>query len=227
MRANANHFRDYPDAFPYESVRAHTQMEKGDLCQYFGLTFPHNGPLECRGDQNWNAAQCAKLGLNFNDLVDFGLRYVEQYSDLIVHMTPQQAKHAEMAMGVTPERIAELICLKDQVESQQEDVSMHQKEQVAAVLKANTPVYVPFVQQKQQQPETVYYKPQPRQLPTTTTPSVPIQLVHQPRRIARVQQQQQQQQQQQPITNAEDLPKMSYSKHGARAAARHGAVFLK
>jgi hypothetical protein len=101
LQGNATHFRDYPDAFPYAQVKAHTKCDTKDLEQYFGLTFPPDGPLECMGDQNWSARDCLALGLRMDDLCDLGLMYVEQFQDLLEGLSRHELDSIDAKLGAT------------------------------------------------------------------------------------------------------------------------------
>jgi len=118
LNAQATHFRDYPTALPYEQVRAHAEFEPYDLCESFGLHFPDDGPLECNGDTNWNALHCVKLGLNVDDLLAFGLRYREQYEDLMHELPVRKQQEAARALGFTDAHVKSLISLEAQDEQE-------------------------------------------------------------------------------------------------------------
>jgi hypothetical protein len=105
LKANANLFRDYPDAFPFDKIKEHTKFESKDLCLLFGLYFPENGPLECENDQKWNAQDCVNLGLKIDDLQDFGLCLEQQYIDLMGTLNSKEADKAEAELGTTLEHL--------------------------------------------------------------------------------------------------------------------------
>ncbi len=110
LQANANHFRTYADAFPYQRVRAHTQFAPHELGELFGLFFPEDGaPLQCEGNMDWNARDCVELGLTMDDLRAMGLEYAEQYDMLLDGLTARDAREATQALGVTKEHLAELL----------------------------------------------------------------------------------------------------------------------
>ena len=118
-KTKATDFRDYPGQLPVDAVRERTKFTKGDLKDLFGLHFPPDGPLECFKDQNWNARDCLALGLNMNDLCDLGLRYVQQYMDLMERsMTASEAAQAEKDLKVTQAQINSLVNLDDVLEQQ-------------------------------------------------------------------------------------------------------------
>lgn len=101
LRASANHFRDYPNAFPVEGVRKLTSMDNNAICEYFGLSFPGpHEPLQCDGDERWNAADVLKLGLNIDNLVDFGLQTGGQYAELVKGLSEATLAETERRLGV-------------------------------------------------------------------------------------------------------------------------------
>lgn len=128
----ANDFRDYGEAFPFEAVREKTKFKNGDLCRIFGLYFPVNGPLECCGDQDWNAMHCAELGLKMNDLKSFGLRYVQQYQELMDGLTQEEVSDAMNKMGVVEKDVEGLIDLYAEREEEQQQHVAAQPQYVAA-----------------------------------------------------------------------------------------------
>jgi hypothetical protein len=136
MRANATHFRDYPEAFPYADVMKHVGLSQADVCRTFGLVFPEDGPLECYGDQRWTAKDCVALGLCMDDLVDAaGLRYKQQYEDLMHGLSRREASAAEKALETRIEHVQALVDLEEpqvlpQVLPQVPAVRLPQQQQV-------------------------------------------------------------------------------------------------
>ncbi len=110
LRASANQFVEYPVAFPYAAVRDHTEMEPCELSSHFGLAFPVDGPLECDGYE-WKAKECAKIGLMADDLFAIGLKYKQQYDDLMEGLSGRQLLDMERRLGMTADHKRELIDL--------------------------------------------------------------------------------------------------------------------
>lgn len=102
LRANANLFRDYPDAFPVEGVRKLTGMGNNAICEYFGLSFPHAlSPLQCQLDAGWRAADVINLGLTIENLADFGLQTSAQYEVLTDGLSTASRAEVDRVLGVT------------------------------------------------------------------------------------------------------------------------------
>lgn len=183
LKANANHFRDYPDALPFAKVSAHAQLRPFDLCSEFGLSFPviqdeitgqvKYGSLACHDDEHWNARDCVRLGLKMDDLTSFGLLLVQQYEDLMLGLTQADAVAAERDLQVTPEHITGLADINAPPPTQvQEPIP------VPAVIK---PVPVP-IREPEPQPqiyviqaplsEPIYEVPVPARSAVTNRPKV-------------------------------------------------------
>jgi len=102
LRANANQFRDYADAFPIEGVRHITGMDANAICEYFGLSFPHAlAPLQCQLDAAWRAGDVLKLGLTIDNLCDFGLQTTAQYDVLTDGLSEVSREEVDRRLGVT------------------------------------------------------------------------------------------------------------------------------
>lgn len=114
LHATANLFRDYPDAFPFDEIKAHTKLQNSDLCELFGLTFPDNAPLECYGDQQWNALHCVNLGLTMDDLTDFGLTSKQQYEELYATVPKKMVPVCQKKLQVEQAHLGALIDLDEQ-----------------------------------------------------------------------------------------------------------------
>lgn len=100
LRASANHFRDYPDAFPLDGVRKLTGMDNNAMCEYFGLSYAnHQTPLQCDGDYNWRVADVLKLGLTIDNLCDFGLQTTAQYDALMEGLSETTAGEMDRRLG--------------------------------------------------------------------------------------------------------------------------------
>lgn len=112
LHATANLFRDYPDAFPFEEVKAQTKLQNSDLCELFGLTFPDDAPLECYGDQQWNALHCVNLGLTMDDLTDFGLTSKQQYEELYATVPKKMIPSCQKKLQVEPSHLGALVDLE-------------------------------------------------------------------------------------------------------------------
>ena len=106
---DANHVRDYGDQLPGKDICQHLKMEPAEFYRELGLEFQANGPLACAGDDNWTARDCVALGLSIDDLLELGLQYKEQYADLMVGLTPQQAAVAEKKLQVKLEHLQQLV----------------------------------------------------------------------------------------------------------------------
>ncbi len=146
LQAQATHFRDYPTAFPYEVVRAHTGFEPFDLHELFGLKFPDDGPLECAGDTNWNALHCVSFGLTADDLVAMGMQYVEQYEDLMHGLPIKKQQEASKALGFTEQHLKSLVSL-------QEAAAAAASAAAAMAAQVQTQLRAQPVQQQQQEEE--------------------------------------------------------------------------
>lgn len=139
LRASANDFRDYPDAFPVEQVRQDTGFKQSDLCRLFGLTFPEGGGfLECQADTDWDAAMCAQLGLKMGHLKDFGLYYLHQYEQLMSGLSQEDAAVAEKQMGVTKKDIASLIDLQEEEERERIAALEQRRQQIEDRIRRET-----------------------------------------------------------------------------------------
>lgn len=109
LKTNANLFRLYPEALPFAEVAKHVGMQARHVCELLGLSFPDNGPLECQGDQRWNALDCVNLGLTMNNLMDFGLHYKQQYEDLMLGLTAEEQVEAEKLLKATVAHMDRLV----------------------------------------------------------------------------------------------------------------------
>jgi hypothetical protein len=106
----AAHVREHPDRFPIERVRElFGNTSALETCSVLGLAFEDDGPLACFGDDQWTAADCVKLGLCAEDLLELGMTRIEQYEDLMGGLTERQQERAERALKVTPEHIKRLL----------------------------------------------------------------------------------------------------------------------
>lgn len=126
---SANHLRDYKHLLPIKEFREVTALENSAFCTVLGLQFPEDGALSCFGDDKWNAKDCVALGLTIDDLIDFGLTYVQQYEDLMKGLARTDIPKTEKALGVTEKHIAGLI---DLVALQEEEQEARRREIVAA-----------------------------------------------------------------------------------------------
>lgn len=106
---DANHVRDFGDQLPGKDICQHLKMEPADFYKELGLEFQANGPLACAGDDNWTARDCVALGLSIDDLLELGLQYKQQYADLMVGLTMQQAAAAEKKLNVKLEHLQQLV----------------------------------------------------------------------------------------------------------------------
>ena len=206
LGATANHFRDYPDAFPFEQVKADTKLQTKDLCVHFGLTFPDDGPLECLGDQNWNASDCVALGVTIDDLSDFGLYYLQQYKDLMRGVSKKDMARSEKALGTTIEHLQGLVDL--------EQIQRDEEEQLMAAA-------VEREQQQQQQQKTLLLerqKQQQQQQQKRFEPA-PVEMEEEIPTVAAAERQQYQI----PVRHQEERRKL-FEERSAFRAARHGAV---
>lgn len=110
LKANANHFQAYADAFPYEKVRAHTGFQPVELGELFGLYFPEDGsPLQCEGNWDWRARECIEMGLTMDDLCVLGLQYVDQYAALMSGLNAKDVATMQKKLGVKPEHLKALM----------------------------------------------------------------------------------------------------------------------
>ncbi len=152
LKTRANHFRDYPSALPVDKVRAHTGFENRDLCVCFGLTFPDDGPLECSGDQEWYARDIVKLGLNTDDLIEFGLYYTQQYQDLFHNVTQKDMGVLETKLGTTLEHLEGLVDLQQLIMQQKAAIEAEDEQKTFAKEK---PAPIAQQQPKKKQPKYV------------------------------------------------------------------------
>jgi len=109
LSVDANHLRDYGDQLPAAAICQHLKMEPADFFKELGLEFSINGPLMCNGDDNWTARDCVALGLSIDDLLELGLQYKQQYADLMVGLTTQQAAAAEKKLKTKLEHLQQLV----------------------------------------------------------------------------------------------------------------------
>lgn len=107
----ANHLRDYPHLIPLKELQERTGLETSEMCTVLGLEFPDEASLHCFGDTRWNAKDCVSLGLKIDDLVDFGLKYTQQWADLMKGLSTKDIIKAEKQLDATEEQIAKLIDL--------------------------------------------------------------------------------------------------------------------
>jgi hypothetical protein len=84
------------------------------------MEFPVDACLQCDGKTDWNAKDCARLGLTIEDLRDFGLYCQEQYVELMDGLSVAEQKKAERDLGVTPELFSTLRSLKEEQREQEE-----------------------------------------------------------------------------------------------------------
>ncbi|MBX9635981.1 MAG: hypothetical protein K2Q45_00330 [Nitrosomonas sp.] len=155
LKANANHFRDYPDLFPPNEVQSHIGFKNADYCKSFGLEFDPHGPLMCNGDDRWSANDCLALGLNIDDLIDFGLVYIQQYEDLMTGLTPSEAQDAEKNLRTTVEHLKQLKDANEEVVVQHPVAAP-----VAAPPRSVHEEHVAPVKIKQEQPRVVVIEKQ-------------------------------------------------------------------
>jgi hypothetical protein len=155
LRCNANHFRDYPDALPYKKVAEHAQLQPYDLGTCFGLGFPTDPPgsLQCMGDENWTARDCVRLGLNMDDLRDFGLVGLQQYEDLMVGLSKPDAIAAERDLKVTPEHIGSLVDLMMAPPPRQPEPSAAPIVKKPVVVPQSAPIAIPVAVEQEEQEE--------------------------------------------------------------------------
>lgn len=118
---NANHLRDNPHIFPIKEFKDVTDISNGEFHSLLGLEFPPYSSLQCNGDLEWNAKHCMALGLQMSDLIDWGLKYVEQFNDLMSGLTKDEQAKVTIGMNVSDEQLAALV-----------DLSEHKKLQRAA-----------------------------------------------------------------------------------------------
>lgn len=107
----ANHLRDYPHLIPLQELQERTGLETSELCTVLGLEFPEEASLHCFGDTHWNAKDCVALGLKMDDLVDFGLKYTQQWADLMKGLSTKDILKAEKQLEATQEQVEKLVDL--------------------------------------------------------------------------------------------------------------------
>lgn len=173
LRCNANHFRDYPDALPYKKVAEHAQLQPYDLGTCFGLGFPTDPPgsLQCMGDENWTARDCVRLGLNMDDLRDFGLVGLQQYEDLMVGLSKPDAIAAERDLKVTPEHIGSLVDLMMTPPPRQPEPPIVKK---PVVIPQSAPIAIPVAVEQEEQEEFFSAPPAVVRQPRPVVVAVPM-----------------------------------------------------
>lgn len=127
LKANANHLRDYSDSFPWEAIKAHTKCDTSALCENFGLTFPPDGPLNCCGDDGWNAKHCVALGLTIDDLCDYGLSLKQQYEDLMTGLSTRESSMLEKKLQVTLKHIEGLVDIEAIQRAEEEEAEAQRR----------------------------------------------------------------------------------------------------
>lgn len=126
LQFRANDLRDMTNEADKEALLK--IITPSALCNQFGLHFPENGSLQCDGDEHWNAEHCVKLRLTMDDLIDdLGMKYVEQYEDLLAGLSSKRAVEAEKALKVTAKHADSLISLR-QEEEEEEEVEEEEEE---------------------------------------------------------------------------------------------------
>lgn len=226
LKANANHFRDYPDLFPAKDVQKHIGFENSDYCKSFGLAFAENGPLMCNGDDNWSAKECVALGLNIDDLLDIGLYYRQQYADLMSDLTRTEAAQAEKKLQTKLEHLEQLVDAEETVAAQAATVSSissltpnhHYQHEEAPI---DEPEVVPMTRAK---PKKSNASPPPPaaaaaaqgQRVVVIEKQVPV-YIREPVYV---------QSQLPPAAAAQDVPSLikPYERRGAQKFSRHGAL---
>lgn len=111
LQLNANHLRDHPHELPFREFKKLTGLENSQICTKLGLHFPEDDSLQCYNDLDWNAKHCVALGLKYEDLIDFGLQYIQQYEDLMKGLSQSEMTKMEVALGATVEQVSMLVDL--------------------------------------------------------------------------------------------------------------------
>jgi len=186
LGTNANHFRVYPGRLPFDEVAAHAGLQRSDLYSEFGLFFPEGASLQCYGDDEWGAEDCVKLGLKMDDLMDFGLQYVEQYEDLFSRVSDAKAKVLEKQLGTTSEHVDMLEMFEKPapspapVEDQQPALQQHQQQ-----VEYQQPESQPQYQPEQPAQKIVHQVPQPPRTVVVADSATPVWQARSQKRYAR------------------------------------------
>jgi len=117
LSLTASHLKLYPDRLPIDKFKKLTEISSSEFNSLLGLYFTDDGPLCCDGiDYQWNAKDCAKLGLTMPELLSFGLQWIEQYQDLMSGLTEKEQIQAEKALGVKAHHLQSLRSLNQEQE---------------------------------------------------------------------------------------------------------------
>lgn len=115
LNLTATHLKLYPDRIPIDKFRNLTQISNGQFNTELGLYFKEDGPLCCDGiDHQWSARDCVKLGLTMEDLISFGLVWIEQYQDLMTGLTEREQLQAEKALKVNVKQLQSLRSIEEE-----------------------------------------------------------------------------------------------------------------
>lgn len=115
LNLTATHLKLYPDRIPIDKFRNLTQISNGQFNTELGLYFKEDGPLCCDGiDHQWSARDCVKLGLTMDDLISFGLVWIEQYQDLMTGLTEREQLQAEKALKVNVKQLQALRSIEEE-----------------------------------------------------------------------------------------------------------------
>ncbi len=146
LNLTATHLKLYADRLPIDKFRQLTDITNGEFSTLLGLYFKEDGPLCCDGiDHQWNARDCVKLGLTMDDLTSFGLKYIEQYQDLMAGLTEREQLQAEKALKVKAQHLQGL---RSFVEEEQEQLKqemaqrMEQEREPVLVEEQDEPPYM-------------------------------------------------------------------------------------
>lgn len=117
LQGTADHLRFYPHALPMEKLKQVLDVKtNAEVCSKFGLRFPPDeknaiaAPLTCPGCvYQWTAKDCVLLGLDMNDLMGLGMKWLQQYEDLFIpEITDAEAQKLETQLKVTKPQIDRL-----------------------------------------------------------------------------------------------------------------------
>lgn len=102
---DATSLRDYPHLIQMKDLISTLNIPEERRIEFvrdvLGLEFHENEALSCNGDNEFNALDCAMMGLKFDDLKELGMESKDQYDDLFLNLTPSQKKDAVRKLGAS------------------------------------------------------------------------------------------------------------------------------
>lgn len=160
LAMTANHLKDHPDLMDIDEFRRLTEIEPYQYHQLMGLHFPEDGPLECDNDDRWSAEDCAHLGLTFDNLVEMGLKWREQYDDLFKGVAQSKHKQIAQQLQATPEKISSLISL-EQIAKEERQRAIKKRQEAKRLEAAYQQAEQQFFEQEEEHEAPVSQAPSP------------------------------------------------------------------